>query len=78
MKKILYFIAVGMLLTSCCCADGEKTFKTETTGTRLDLGYSGVVSLHKFKYENHQYIILKGSEQIALEHDPNCPCHYNF
>ena len=78
MKKIMYFIAAIMLLTSCCSSGDVKTFTTKPTSSRMHLEGYGSYGLHKFTYENHQYILIKGSEQMAMEHDPNCPCHFNY
>lgn len=66
-----------MLLTSCCSSVEEKTYLTTPTHERIKNGYENYY-IHRLQYENHTYIILKGSEQVALEHDPDCQCHYNF
>lgn len=78
MRKIFYLIVTACLMTACCASEEGKTFTTQPTSCRLHLKNYGTFGLHKFTYENHNYILIKGSEQIALEHDPNCPCHYNF
>lgn len=77
MKKIFYFITAMMLLTSCCASVEENTYRTTPTHDKIKNEF-GTFSIHRLQYGNHTYIILKGTEQVALEHDPDCPCHYNF
>jgi hypothetical protein len=77
MKKIFYFIALTFALTACCAAPSDNMMESIPTNDRVHMIY-GTFSIHKLEYKNHMYIILKGDEQIALEHDPDCPCHYNF
>lgn len=80
MKKIIYFIAVVLLTTACCgCSEMPKTVSTEATRERVHLsGYGGAYDLYRFTYRGHQYIMIKGTEQMALEHDPDCSCKYNY
>lgn len=77
MKKIFYFIALTLAMTACCAAPSPNVTESTPTNDRVQMTY-GTFSIHKLEYKNHMYIILKGDEQIALEHDPDCPCHYNF
>lgn len=79
MKKIFYFIVAACLMTACVASEEGKTFTPQQTNYQLYIpNYCGNYGLYKFTYENHNYILIKGSEQIALEHDPNCQCHYDF
>ena len=66
-----------MLLTSCCASPSANVMKSTPTNDRVHMVY-GTFSIHKLEYKNHTYIILKGTEQVALEHDPDCPCYYKF
>ena len=66
-----------MLLTSCCSSVEEKTYCTTPTHEIIKNEYENLY-IHRLQYENHTYIILNGNGQIALEHDPNCQCHYDF
>lgn len=75
MKKIFYFIA--LTLTSCCASPSTNVMESTPTQDRIRMN-DGTLRIHKLEYKNHIYIILKGDAQIALEHDPDCPCHYNF
>lgn len=78
MKKIIYFIAAVLLMTA-CCGETPSTVSTETTRERIHLsGYGGAYNLYRFTYRNHNYIMIKGIEQMAVEHDPDCPCKYNY
>lgn len=78
MKKIIYFITV-VLLTTACCGETPSTVSTETTRERIHLsGYGGAYNLYRFTYRGHNYIMIKGTEQMAIEHDPDCPCKYNY
>lgn len=78
MKKIIYFITVVLLMTA-CCGETPQTVSTEATRERVHLsGYGGAYDLYRFTYRGHQYIMIKGTEQMALEHDPDCSCKYNY
>lgn len=76
MKKIIYFITAVLLMTACCeCSGIPTTVSTEATRERVHLsGYGGAYDLYRFTYKGHNYIMIKGTEQMALEHDPDCPC----
>lgn len=75
MKKIIYFITAVLLMTA-CCGETPSTVSTETTRERVHLsGYVGAYDLYRFTYRGHNYIMIKGTEQMAVEHDPDCPCH---
>ena len=77
MKKIIYFITAVFLMTA-CCGETPSTVSTEATRERVHLkGYS-MYKLYKFTYKGHDYIMIKGSQQMAIEHDPDCPCKYNY
>ena len=78
MKKIFYFIVATCLMTACVASEEGKTFTIQSTNQYIYLKNYGAFDLYKFTYENHDYILLKGIEQVALEHDPNCQCHYDF
>ena len=79
MKKIIYFIAAVLLMTACCeCSGTPTTVSTETTRERIHLSGSGAYNLYRFTYRGHNYIMIKGTEQMAVEHDPDCPCKYNY
>ena len=80
MKKIIYFIAAVFLMTACCeCGETPSTVSTEATRERVHLsGYGRAYNLYRFTYRNHNYIMIKGTEQMAIEHDPDCPCKYNY
>lgn len=77
MKKIIYFIAMILLATACCeVGETPTTVSTETARERIYLsGYGTAYNVYKFTYKNHQYIMVKGVEQMAIEHDPDCHCH---
>jgi hypothetical protein len=78
MKKIIYFITAVILMTA-CCGETPSTVSTETTRERIHLsGYGGAYNLYRFTYRDHVYIMIKGTEQMAIEHDPDCPCKYNY
>ena len=78
MKKIIYFIT-AILLTAACCGETPATVSTEATRERVHLsGYGEAYHLYRFTYRGHQYIMIKGMEQMAIEHDPDCPCKYNY
>lgn len=47
----------------------------ESEVERLIIKGYGTYSIRKFKYDGHDYIMVKGTEQMAIEHDPNCSCH---
>lgn len=74
MKKIILFLATILAVSACC----ESTIKSTIVEPELEhltiKGY-GTYRVRKFKYENHSYIMIKGTEQMAIEHDPNCSCH---
>lgn len=73
MKKIIYFITAVLLMTACC--ECGETISTEATRERVHLsGYGGAYDLYRFTYRGHNYIMIKGTEQMAVEHDPDCPC----
>ena len=74
MKKIILFLAT-ILAVSACCESETKSTIVETELERLTIKGYATYAIHKFKYENHSYIIIRGSEQMAVEHDPNCSCH---
>lgn len=78
MKKIIYFITAVLLMTA-CCGETPSTVSTETTRERIHLsGYGNAYKLYRFTYRDHNYIMIKGTEQMAIEHDPDCPCKYNY
>lgn len=74
MKKIILFL-VTILAVSACCEYEIKSTIVEPESERLVIKGYGTYVIRKFKYENHSYIMIKGSEQMAVEHDPNCSCH---
>lgn len=74
MKKIILFLA-ALLAVSACCESETKSTIVEPELERLTIKGYGTYGIRKFKYENHSYIMIKGSEQMAVEHDPNCSCH---
>ena len=78
MKKIIYFITAVLLMTA-CCGETPSTVSTELTREFVHLpGYARTYNLYRFTYRNHNYIMIKGTEQMAIEHDPDCPCKYNY
>lgn len=77
MKKIFYFIALTLALTTSCTAPSTNVIKPTPTNDRVSTNY-GTFIIQKLEYKNHYYILLRGDRQVALEHDPDCPCHYNF
>lgn len=80
MKKIIYFITAVLLTTACCgCGETSSPISTEATREYIHLsGYGRAYSLYRFTYRGHQYIMIKGTEQMAIEHDPDCSCKYNY
>ena len=74
MKKIILFL-VTILAASACCELEIKSTIVEPESERLVIKGYGTYVIRKFKYEDHSYIMIKGSEQMAVEHDPNCSCH---
>ena len=80
MKKIIYFITAILLMTACCeCGETPSTVSTEATRERIHLsGYGIAYKLYRFTYKDHNYIMIKGTEQMAVEHDPDCPCKYKY
>ena len=78
MKKIIYFIT-AILLTTACCGETSSTVSTELTREFVHLpGYARTYNLYRFTYRGHNYIMIKGTEQMAIEHDPDCSCKYNY
>ena len=75
MKKIILFLIAILAVSACCEPTTTKSTIVEPELERLTIKGYGTYGIRKFKYENHSYIMLKGSEQMAIEHDPNCSCH---
>ena len=75
MKKIILLLATIIAVSACCESTTTKSTMVEPELERLILTDYGNYGIRKFKYENHSYIMVKGSEQMAIEHDPNCSCH---
>lgn len=73
MKKIILFLAT-VLAVSACCESTTKSTIVEPELERLIIKGYGPCSIRKFQYEGHDYIMIKGPEQMAIEHDPNCSC----
>ena len=74
MKNIIYFIT-AILLTTACCGETSSTVSTELTREFVHLpGYARTYNLYRFTYRGHNYIMIKGPDQMAIEHDPDCPC----
>lgn len=80
MKKIIYFITAVLLITACYeCGETPTTASTEATRERIYLlGYGGAYNLYRFTYRDHNYIMIQGTEQMDVEHDPDCPCKHNY
>lgn len=74
MKKIILFLATVLAISACC----ESEIQSTPTKHKVDIlpivGF-GTHTIRKFEYENHEYIIFIGSNNIDIEHDPNCSCH---
>lgn len=75
MKKIILFLATILIVSACCESTTTKSTIVEPKLESLTIMGYGTYGIRKFKYENHSYIMIKGSEQMAIEHDPNCSCH---
>ena len=75
MKKIILFLATMLVISACCESTSVKSTIVEPESERLVIKGYGTYVIRKFKYEDHSYIMIKGSEQMAVEHDPNCSCH---
>ena len=75
MKKIILLLATLLAVSACCESTTTKSTMVEPELERLILTGYGTYGIRKFKYENHSYIMVKGNEQMAIEHDPNCSCH---
>ena len=75
MKKIILFLVTILAVSACCEPTSIKSTTVEPNLERLVIKGYGTYGIRKFKYENHNYIMVKGSEQMAIEHDPNCSCH---
>lgn len=74
MKKIILFLAT-IVAVSACCESTAKSTMVESEVERLIIKGSGTYIIRKFEYDGHDYIMVKGTEQMAIEHDPNCSCH---
>lgn len=74
MKKIILFLAT-ILAVSAGCESTTKSTIVEPELERLIIKGYGTYGIRKFKYDGHDYIMVKGTEQMAIEHDPNCSCH---
>ena len=75
MKKIILLLATIIAVSACCESTMPKSTIVEPELERLILTDYGNYGIRKFKYENHSYIMVKGSKLMAIEHDPNCSCH---
>lgn len=75
MKKIILFLVTILAASACCESNSIKSTTVEPESERLIIKGYGNYVIRKFKYEDHSYIMIKGSEQMAIEHDPNCSCH---
>lgn len=75
MKKIILFLATILVASACCESTTIKSTTVESELERLIIKGYGTYGIRKFEYENHSYIMVKGTEQMAIEHDPNCSCH---
>ena len=75
MKRFIYFLTTVLLAVGCCSTETIETTTVNSTKDCIHIPGRAVYYLYKFSYQGHDYLLLKGSEQVAIEHDPNCPCH---
>lgn len=73
MKKFLILLVAAIALSACCESSAPKTVVQPQTES-LHVSGLGAYRLLHFEYKGHQYIMIKGCEQMAMTHDPDCPC----
>ena len=74
MKKFLILLVAVIALSACCESSTPKTVVHPQT-ENLHVSGLGAYRLLHLEYKGHQYIMIKGSEQMAMTHDPDCPCY---
>lgn len=74
MKKFLILLIAVIALSACCESGAPKTV-VHPQIERLHVSGFGPYGLLHLEYKGHQYIMIKGSESMAITHDPDCPCH---
>lgn len=73
MKKFLILL-VAVIALSACCESSTPTTVVHPQTESLHVSGLGAYRLLHIEYKGHQYIMIKGSEQMAMTHDPDCPC----
>jgi hypothetical protein len=75
MKRFIYFLTTALLIVGCCDMETIKTTTVSSSKEGIHIPKHATYFLYKFSYQGHDYLLFKGHEQMAVEHDPNCPCH---
>lgn len=75
MKKIIYFIAAVLLMSACCEGTPREIVTASEPQSEIRIPMTGTYTVHKCSYDGHNYILVHGAERLAIEHDPDCPCH---
>lgn len=78
MKKIIYILTAILTLTGCCSQTEIPNSIVESTQSRLTIKGYGSYNIHEFNYKGHSYIMIKGSEQMAVTHNPDCSCKHRY
>lgn len=73
MKKFLILL-VAVIALSACCESSTPTSVVHPQTESLHVSGFGAFRLLHVEYNGHQYIMIKGVEQMAMTHDPDCPC----
>ena len=81
MKKFVFVIIAGLMLSACCeVCDETSNTQTIWKPVDVDLVYNGTIYHYldatHFEYKNHKYILFEEFENWGgIVHDPDCPCH---
>lgn len=81
MKKFVFVIIAGLVLSACCEVCDETTSNKQIVENPVDVildseeYYYSLDATH-FEYNGHKYILFEEYERWGgIVHDPDCPCH---
>lgn len=79
MKKVIYIIAMALCLLSSC---NMKKIEHKESDTEKEYLYlrdgQGTITVLRFEYDGHKYILFAADFRNGFVHDPDCPCHEQY
>lgn len=82
MKKIMFFIMMVLMLSSCCetCQPTSETIYGSMSRLMIkpNDGCTRSFRVIEFGYNGHDYIMFLGHESMSVIHSPNCSCMNKF